>query len=154
MSINFMIFYQSTVVPKAKFVNAICEINGVSYDPDADRIDIRGFYNAHWYRLDEEDKHVMLVSYGQFGLNVDSAVNCRLVDSSTILRDVETMYRCCAALINNYPNSNCSLMREGEDFYLHYSNGTLLISPIYTDAILAIKTIFKIKPVFESLKYN
>lgn len=141
MALDYFIFLGPTYSPDQS-LELICGVPGVTHQGGrCGEVSIQGLIGVTFEELKPWHREVMQKEYGRFGLDVRWMITGRY-DQTDILEVIERLYRCTAALVSSNPGANLSFMRNGENFYLHNTADRLTLSPLYLEAIPAIRNMF------------
>lgn len=141
MSTHYSIFLHSDYRFPENVFGRLLTIAGISMT--GGDYSIVGLVNVTCERLSQSHREVMLEEYGIYGLDVNWEIRGTYDKATDIFNVIELLYRCAAIFVNSYPKANLSLMRNGESFLLFNTLEQLILSPIYTDSISVIKSIFE-----------
>ncbi|MGL4463193.1 MAG: hypothetical protein ACRC1K_13680 [Planctomycetia bacterium] len=141
MSTDYFIFMHCHG-PVSEKVSLLGAIDGVSIGSDS-ALRISGLDDVRIMELSDYSQTIMKEDYGAYGLEVNWEIMGTFDGDSDMLEVMERLYRCVAAIVNEHPNDNCSLMRNGESFLAINTQEQLVISPIYLEAIPFIRSLFQ-----------
>lgn len=139
MSIDYQLFFETDEAAQST-LDLISSVNGVETGAG---LRIAGLVGTSMDELDAYSRAIMLDDFGEYGLNVNWAIRGTQDETMDADNLLERLLTCAARIIHARPNHALSVMRDGESFYLFHDSSRTVISPVYSQAIPLIKSLFK-----------
>lgn len=140
MSTDYQLFME-VGGPIASRLDILRGVRGVSLQ-DESELHIEGLFCVRCIPLDDDGRDIMRPEYGEYGLDLDWNITGTLDKDLDSVATVDRLLHCAAAIVNSFPEKNCSLMRNGESFYLFNTSDRLLLSPIYRSILPRLNSLF------------
>jgi hypothetical protein len=141
MSTDYLIFIQNKGSIE-EYLRLLNNIEGVSCS-DPNQIEIEGLLGVRCFELNDRSRMIMREDYGPYGLDVNWEIRGQRDEDCDIFELIIRLYQCMAKIVNKFPMNNCSLMRNGEDFYLFNTSEQLVISDVYYEILPNPKALFQ-----------
>jgi hypothetical protein len=153
MSTHYSIFFFSEEHALDNVIRTLVDMRNERVSLIGGELNISGLVGTTCESLSQSHRDVMLEEYGDYGMDVNWEIRGTYDRATDIFSVIETLYLCASCLLNRHPDSNLSLIRNGESFLLFNNQYNLIVSPVYLADINTIRSMFMKPYIIKQIVY-